>query len=362
MMNGFAITLAALLSAIGSVSYTCRADQFEAALEQWKTKKHALPIPDGSRIVLEIFQGRDPVPQDEVERLARSAPLDRNSEHQYRLALSINKHGGDRRRVELFFANRGLWRINVDYLTYSAIEYADSAKGTDRPWLLTPNQLQVGSDSRGLEAVDSEFAVTSTLAAYLVSLQSVIFRQEAEIADVVEHGGRASFVIARDDRLLRVSGQFEAGGRRSLDAFQIETIEITDPSGVPLGKSSVSDWRFNPHFGREIAHSYESFDSDGSVEMSIRLLEAAPLATDIQALTALPARPDGEDPVRGAYTFTSIYDLGRNEAAIFDAKSGDRLSSQSLGTFGDYRRHVIAALIVLVGVAVFVKLRRDAKW
>lgn len=360
MMNGFAVTLTALFSVIASVSCICQADQFEAAIKQWQTSEHALPIPDGSRIVLEIFQGQEPVPQEEVERLAQHAPLDRNSEHQYRLALSINKNGGDRRRVELFFANQRLWRINVDYLTYSAIEYCDSAKGADRPWLLTPDQMQVGSASRGLGAVDSEFVLTSTLAAYLTSLQSTIFRQEAEIRDVVEHGGRASFVIAREDRILRVSGRFEPGGRHSLDAFQIETIEITDPSGVPLGRSSVSDWRFNPHFGREIAHSYESVDSDGKVEMSIRLLEAAPLTMDIHAMTAVPARPDGKDPVRGAYTFTSIYDLGRNEAAIFDAESGNRLSAQSLGTFGDYRRHVIAALIVLVGVAVIVKFRKSA--
>jgi hypothetical protein len=348
--------LVALCTTIASASQVSGdAKHFEAEIKRWMGEDHPFPIPDGSRVVLEIFQGKEPVPQEEIERLERLAPLDRNYEHELQLALSVNEHGGERWRVGFYFGNERLWRINTDYLTYSSIEYDDIARGVDRAWLLTPGQVQLGSASRGLQAADQRFVVTSTLAAYLTVWQTMILSKKAEISDVKVDDPQASFVVARDDRVFRVTGRFGPGTAGSFDDFRIEAIQINDPSGALIGSTAMSDWRFNPHLGRIIPHLYESFNADRSLVRSIRLVELAPLMMDIHAITATPESPEGEDALRGAFTFTSIYDYGSNEASLYDASSGQKLVSQSLGTFNGYRRHAITALIIVVGVCVFVR-------
>lgn len=360
MMKGLVVILIALCTTIASASQASHAAvQFRAEVEQWADRAHAFPIPERSHLVLEIFYGRKPVPHDEIERLERLAPHDRNYEHELRLARSINQHGGERERVDIYFENESLWRINVEYLTYSAIEYSDSAKGKDRVWLLTPGQVQVGSASRGLQPVDRQFMAISTVVSYLTDWRTAILgKQRPQIDDVVVQEGRASFTVAREDRNLRIRGRFDPSTPPSLNTLHLETIGIVDPSGAPLGRIAFSDWRFNPHLGRVLPYLFESFNADGGTQMTVKVMGVTSLTMDIHALTATPARPDGEDPVRGPFTFTSIYDHTQNEAALFDAESGLRLSSQSLGTFSGYRRHVIAGLIMVVGVSIFVCLHK----
>lgn len=335
------------------------AGRFEAEIKRWVGEDHPFSIPDGSHVVLEIFQGKEPVPQEEIERLERLAPLDRNYEHELQLALSVNEHGGERRRVGFYFGNERLWRINTDYLTYSSIEYDDTARGVDRAWLLTPGQVQLGSASRGFQAADQRFAVTTTLTGYLTDWKSSLLDERGEITNIMVDGARASFLVTRKDRTFRIEGRFEPRTAGSLDDFRVEAIQINDPSGSPIGTTAMSEWRFNPHLSRIIPHLYESFNADRTLESSIRLIELTPLMMDIHAITATPKSPDGEDALRGRFTFTSIYDQGRNEAALFDAESGQQLISQTPGTFGGYRGYAFAIGIVLVGSGTFLYLHRS---
>lgn len=334
------------------------AEPFEETLRGIVGSGAEFALPPNTHVVMEVFHGRDPVPQEELDRLERLAPTDRNADHQLRLARSINELGGVAERIELFYADERTWRINTEELGYTALPYVDYARGADGPWMLNPGQLQIGPRRGGLPAVDQKFDVLKIHISRCFDWTSAVTRPDAKLEQVSVHGNRAEFRVALPDRAFTFTGAIQPAVAGFTAHFQPARFRVVDSTGNNLGENRYGDWRPNEHAGRVIAHEYVSTTPAGLAETRLSLLHVGPLSEDMAALTAAPSDPSGADPARGDYTYTSIYDVGGNTASLIDAQTGTILSSRAAGAYGRWTRIVIAALVLTVGALVALHVRR----
>lgn len=78
----------------------------------------------------------------------------------------------------------------------------------------------------------------------------------------------------------------------------------------------VSGWKYFDQADEWFASTIEEFFPDGRPNQTLELMEVGTISTEeFQRLVAVPSL-NGTDPIRGAYTFSSVYDFRPNSRAI----------------------------------------------
>ena len=120
--------------------------------------------------------------------------------------------------------------------------------------------------------------------------------------------------------IVRVSGILGTGS----PAYRVRELSSTPPDArVPTLRLRFHDWIPEPALdGALVARRVERLDAEGRVVELLELTSVRPINNEeFERVTAIPAH-DGEDPIRGASTYTSIFDY-RPGAHTFTSISAD---------------------------------------
>lgn len=291
-----------------------------AVLEAMVERAQSFELPEGIEVVFEQSEPPPTLSEAEHAALRRLAPVDANARARLEQIDAETAAGGATRTMRLMYESPDRWRLNQSRQPKMVVDYSDTATNGRTKWMLTDRNLQLAGHS---DRVD-QFAVESgpAMIRFWMSVMTtgVAWPRDAacELLSVSPGSGGTMLYKVRvgEDRTYRLT----VDHHESASDARARLVE-RDRSGsngdfVPVAR--VEDWRWNAQLSQEVAHRYEMVRRAGPVEATISLREIGPLRRDMAQLTAVPAS-DGDDPFRGAATFTSVIDRGRGQTMQIDA-------------------------------------------
>ncbi|MCC6660670.1 MAG: hypothetical protein IT437_07260 [Phycisphaerales bacterium] len=264
----------------------------------------------------------------------------------------------------------GLWRISQSW-PESPLPYWDFVWGSSSAWQLTPARLTLFSEDASSEAGDTH-ARNSGSMNYEVGLlltggvmgavaNSMDLRP---VLDRPDHWTVAATLV-RDQDSIRYSAEGDWDAAAARGTVTASSFEVLDRAGRVTAASTCSAPGWETVSGLDLAVARRAIVSgmDGRPDRAIVFVAAAPFtAREFEELTTPPSA-GGNDPVRGAASFTSVLDLRgpeQREASVLNN------TLQWNTTTSDAPRRILqwsgwALLAFLALTFVLIRARRAAR-
>ena len=276
----------------------------------------------------------------------------------------------DASRHTIWSDGRGRWRYSHSYLdsVSDTPAFVDSTVAGDAMWRMTRESLHVASTGLGTSTPNFGDPRTS-LGTIRWHLRALLFGflGEASAAGVAPEAGveldsagewtihAGAPGIARS----RFEGRWDPDAHRGFVSRVTIVDQPPDLQGSVGVRFLLDGWRFDADAGRWIAGSVTEVRPDGVVDHRLVTGDASPVSPEeFERLVAMPPMT-GEDPVRGAVSFTSLYDHRPGTRKRFDiAPDRSTTGATDLPGARSYRAWRLGGWLTAAAlVALFVVLR-----
>lgn len=274
---------------------------------EWQREVHYTPPMD------EILRMRE-----EVRGKPEHPALTLLAQYEQRLAGRPEIHG-----LRVWYRGRSEWRVCLDFGAGKQAAYWDKASTRSHCWTLQPDTLAVAGNAAGFpgQTIDStEHQIQSEIGAMahggLASLSKSNYQVKSVYVDRRSWIAELSRTFDGVEYLAEVRGTWdEQLSRGFVDSVQ------TRSASSELELVIAQDWRDEPTAGCWLAHRVEIRDGAGKLMNAYQIVAVRPSsAEEFEQLTRIPA-VDGNDPLRGASTFTRFVDY-RSEMITEKAAHG----------------------------------------